>query len=174
MWSTLWFLCIFSSRDPPLALFSWNPQFFYVCQGNFDFWSKFDHFPKYMSIWYIWHEIHAIRGYIQQEFIKQSLDHKEITSSCLLISTNCSSLRGFVNISVSWSFVLTNSSVMSPFCAWSLRKWCLICICLVLECCTGFFWNIYGTCVITFNRNMLKSQIEITKCLFHPNNLCTT
>ena len=28
---------------------------------------------------------------------------------------------------------------MSPFSAWSLRKWCLISICLVLECCMGFF-----------------------------------
>ena len=117
-WSTLRFWCIFSSHDPPSALFSWNPQFFYVqYQGNFDFWSKFNHFPKYMSIWCIWHKIHAIRGYIQQEFIKHSLDHKEITPSCLLISTNCSSLRGFINILASWSFVLTNSSVMSPFCA---------------------------------------------------------
>ena len=34
-------------------------------------------------------------------FIKNSLDHKEITSSCLLISTNCSSLKGFVKISAS-------------------------------------------------------------------------
>ena len=34
-------------------------------------------------------------------FIKQSLDHKEITPSCLLISKNCSSLRGFIKISTS-------------------------------------------------------------------------
>ena len=92
-----------------------------------------------MSIWCIWHEIHAIKRYIHQEFIKKSLDHKDITPSCLLISTNYSSLRGFVMISASWSFMLTNSSVMSPFYAWSLRKWCFIFICLVLECCTGFF-----------------------------------
>ena len=32
---------------------------------------------------------------------KQSLDHKEITPSCLLMSTNCSLLRGFVKISTS-------------------------------------------------------------------------
>ena len=92
-----------------------------------------------MSIWCIWHEIHAVRRYIHQEFIKQTLDHKEITPNCLLISTNCSSLRGYVKISASWSFVLTNSSLMSPFCAWSLRKWCLISICLVLECYMRFF-----------------------------------
>ena len=96
-----------------------------------------------------------------QEFIKQSFDHKEITPSCLLISTICSSLRGFVKISSNWSFMLTDSSVMSPFCAWSLRKWCLISICLVLECCTGFFEmfitlvlsHLIGTCL----KNKLKS-----------------
>ena len=91
------------------------------------FWFLVENWPlsKYMSIWCIWHEIHAIRRHIYQEFIKQSLDHKEITPSYLLISTNCSSLKGFVKISTSWSFVLTNSSVMSPFCSWSLRKWCI-------------------------------------------------
>ena len=73
-----------------------SPIFYVQCQGNFDFWSKFDHFPKCISIWCIWYEIHAIIMYIQQEFIKQSFDHKEITPNCLLISTNCSSLRGFV------------------------------------------------------------------------------
>ena len=35
--------------------------------------------------------------------------------------------------------MLTNSSVISSFCVWYLRKWCLISICLVLECCTRFF-----------------------------------
>ena len=34
-------------------------------------------------------------------FIKNSLYHKEITPSYLLISKNCSSLRGFVKISAS-------------------------------------------------------------------------
>ena len=156
-WSTVnfQFLCIFSFRDPPSAFLSWNPQFFYAqCQGNFYFWSKINHLSKYMFIWCIWHEIHAIKRYIHQEFIKKSLDHKEITPSCLLISTNCYSLRDFVNISANWSFVLTYSSVMSPFCAWSLRKWCLIFICLVLECCTRFFYilmalvlsHLIGTC----------------------------
>ena len=112
-----------------------------LCLMPSEFWFLVEIWPlsKYVSIWCIWHEIYPIRRYIHQEFIKQTLDHKEITPSCLLISTNCSSLRGFVKISASWSFVLTNSSVISPFYAWSLRKWCLISICLVLECCTRFF-----------------------------------
>ena len=60
----------------------------------------------------------------------------------LLMSTNCSSLRSFVKISTNWSLVFTNSSVMSSFCVWSLRKWCLISICLVLECYTRFFYRL--------------------------------
>ena len=118
-WSSL---CLFQLKSP-----------IFLCPMPREFWFLVENWPlsKYMSIWCIWHEIHAIRRYIHQEFIKQSLDHKEITPSCLLISTNCFSLRGFVKISTSKSFVLTNSSVMSPFCAWSLRKWCLISICLI-------------------------------------------
>ena len=149
------------------------PNFDAQCQGNLDFWSKIDCLTKYMSTWCIWYEIHAIRWYIHQEFIKQSLDHKEITPSCLLISTNCYSLRGFVNISTNWSFVLTKSSVMSPFCAWSLRKWCLSSICLVLKCCTRFF-QIFMALVLSHLIGRCSKDIKITKCLFHPKNLCTT
>ena len=146
--NNLTFHILFISRfliRPPFSVEI--PIFYTQCQGNFDF---------YMSIWSLWHEIHAIRRYIHQKFIKQSLDQKEITPSCLLISKNCSSLRGFVRISANWSFMLTNLSVMSPFCAWFIRKWCLISICLVLECCTRFFLYIYGTSIITFNRTILK------------------
>ena len=136
---TFLILCIFSSRDPPIAIFSWNPQFFMPNAKRILIFGKKLTIYLSMSIWCIWCEIHAIRRYIYQEFIKKSLDHKEITPCCLLISTNFSSLRGFVKISASWSFVFTNSSVMWPFCTWSLRKWCLISMYFVLECYTGFF-----------------------------------
>ena len=144
-----------------------SPIFLCPMPREFLFLVKIDYLTKYMSIWCIWHEIHAIRGYIHQEFIKQSLDHKEITPSCLLILTNCYSLRGFVNISTSRSFVLTKSSVMSPFCTWSQRKWCLISICLVLECYMRFFEifmalvlsHLIGTC----SKDKLKS---LRWCLF--------
>ena len=127
----------------------WSPLPFSVEIPNFwcsmprEFWFLVEiwSLSKYMSIWCIWHEIHAIRRYIHQEFIKQTLDHKEITSSCLLIPINCSSLRGFVKMSANWSLVLTNSSVMSPFCAWSLRKWCLISICLVARDFFIYLWH---------------------------------
>ena len=78
----VYFLVLLSSPYPFQLK---SPIFYDQCQENFDFWSKFDYLSKYMSIWCIWHEIHAIRRYIHQEFIKQSLDHKEITPNCLLI-----------------------------------------------------------------------------------------
>jgi len=51
---------------------------------------------------------------------------------------NLSRTSGLVNKSASWFFVLTNFISQSPFRTWSLMKWCLISICLVLECCIGF------------------------------------
>ena len=48
---TFLLLCIFLSRDSPLAFLVEIPNFFYAqCQENFDFWSKIDHLSKYMSI----------------------------------------------------------------------------------------------------------------------------
>ena len=69
--------------------------FYTQCQGNFDFWSKIDH---YLSI--CLYDVYDLK-FMQSEsiFIKQSLDHKKITPSCLLILTNCSLLRDFVKIS---------------------------------------------------------------------------
>ena len=54
---TFHLLCIFSFSDPP-APFLYHfqlksPIFYAQCQGNFYFWSKFDHLSKYMSIWCI-------------------------------------------------------------------------------------------------------------------------
>ena len=37
-----------------------------------------------------------------------------------------------------WCSLSTNSMQQSPFDTWSLRKWCLIFICVVLECMTEF------------------------------------
>ena len=84
----------------------------------------------------------------------QDQNQRDITTNSLLILINLFSLRGFVKISSSWSLMPTNSSIMSPFCAWSLWKWCLISLCLVLECCTRFFemlmtlilLHLIGTC----------------------------
>ena len=46
---------------------------------------------------------------------------------------------------------------MSPFCAWSLRKWCLISICLVLECCIGTLMALVLSHFIgTYSKDKLK------------------
>ena len=46
---------------------------------------------------------------------------------------------GFMKMSANCSFVGMNSSFISPLRTWSFRKWCLILISFVLECCTGSF-----------------------------------
>ena len=115
--------CIFSSRDPPPALFSWNPQFFMSnAKGILIFGQNLTFFLRLFLYDAYDMKFTQSLGIFNQEFIKESFDHKEITPSCLLISTNCFSLRGFVKISSSWFFMLSNSSVMLLFCAWSLRN----------------------------------------------------
>ena len=56
----------------------------------------------------------------------------------LLMKFIRSSFRGFVKISANWFVVSINSNTTSPFCTWSLRKWCLMSMCLLLECWIGF------------------------------------
>ena len=51
---------------------------------------------------------------------------------------NLSSDNGLVKISTNWCSVLMNLSSISWFSTWSLMKWCLTSICLVLEWWTGF------------------------------------
>ena len=92
---TFLILCIFSSHDPPLPFSVEIPNFFMPnAKGILIFGQKL---IIYLSIClYDAYDVKFMQ--LKGIFIKQSLDHKEITSSCLLISTNCSSLRGFVNI----------------------------------------------------------------------------
>jgi hypothetical protein len=54
--------------------------------------------------------------------------------SSLLSSQNLLSSRGLVKISVSCSLVLTCEITMSPLMTYSLKKWCRISMCLILEC----------------------------------------
>jgi hypothetical protein len=46
--------------------------------------------------------------------------------------------RGLVKISTSWFSVLTWNTLISPFCWWSLKKWCRMSMCFVRLCSTGF------------------------------------
>jgi hypothetical protein len=59
---------------------------------------------------------------------------ESIIFSSLLSSQNLFSSRGLVKISVNYSLVLTCEIIISPFTAWSLKKWCRMSMCLVLEC----------------------------------------
>ena len=47
------------------------------------------------------------------------------------------SSRGLVKISASWFSVLTWNTSISPFCWWSLKKWCRMSMCFVRLCSTG-------------------------------------
>ena len=58
--------------------------------------------------------------------------------SSVLSLLNLSLANGLVNKTTNWCPVLTNWISQSPFWTWSWMKWCLISICLVLECCIGF------------------------------------
>ena len=71
--------------------------------------------------------------------MKVQTSFTSIMPSSLLILQKWSSFKGLVKISTSWLRVSTCSMHMSPLSAWSLMKWCLISICLVRECSTGFF-----------------------------------
>ena len=59
--------------------------------------------------------------------------------SSLLKAQNLYSSRGLVKISASCLSVLTCHKAISPLASWSRKKWCLISMCFVLECCTGLF-----------------------------------
>ena len=126
----------------------------FLCPMPREFWFLVEIWPlsKYMSIWCIWHEIHAIRRYIHQEFVKQSLDHKEITPSCLIISTNCSSLRGFVKYQQVDFLCLQIQVLCHPF-VHDLYENDYMLNPRVLH---KIFLYTYSTSIIIFNRNMLK------------------
>ena len=59
--------------------------------------------------------------------------------SSLRKAQNLDSSRGFVKISASCFSVLTWRISISPLVSWSLKKWCQMSMCLVLEWLTGLF-----------------------------------
>jgi hypothetical protein len=71
----------------------------------------------------------------------QATFERSITFISLLNVQNLVSSSGFVNILANWSSVPIEYIVISPFPTWSLKKWCRISICFVLECWTGFVAN---------------------------------
>ena len=66
----------------------------------------------------------------------------------------------------SWCLLSTNSVQQSPFDIWSLRKWCLISICLVLECMTGFLDRLIALVLSHFKRMWSRITPKFSRCCF--------
>ena len=88
-----------------------------------------------------------------KEYYKENIAYlrQEVSKipSSLQILRKGSDGSGSVNISASWNLVSTYSKDTSFFSTWSLRKWCWISICLVLECKTGFFVRLIALLVLS-------------------------
>src|SRR5688572_21625237 len=89
------------------------------------------------------------------------LRESKIFSSLLRAQNLCSS-RGFVKISASCILVLTRLRVISPLASWSLRKWCLMSMCFVLEWFMGLFASLIEHSLSHKGGILLNSQ---PKCL---------
>ena len=85
----------------------------------------------------------------------------------LLRKQNIVSSRGFVKISTSWFSVFTCDNSISPFASWSLRKWCLISICLVLECCTGLLASLIALS-LSHSNGILLNSTKNPQALLYP------
>ena len=81
-------------------------------------------------------QVHQSRCAIVQTTLRES----SIFSS-LCKAQNLDSSRGLVKILASCFSVLTWWILISPLASWSLKKWCRMSMCLVLECLTGLLAN---------------------------------
>jgi hypothetical protein len=70
--------------------------------------------------------------------INKSKFRESRTFSSLRSLQKVFSSKGLVKISASWFSVLTWNTSISPFCWWSLKKWCWMSMCFVRLCLTGF------------------------------------
>jgi hypothetical protein len=78
-----------------------------------------------------------IKGIEHMYAIDQSKLRESKTFSSLRNLQNIFSSKGLVKISASWFSVLMWYTSISPFCWWSLMKWCRMSMCLVRLCSTG-------------------------------------
>jgi len=76
--------------------------------------------------------------------------------SSFLRKLNLSLLRGLVNISASCFSKATSWITQSPLFTWSHIKWWCISMCLVLDCCTGFFVKFIAL-VLSQSNHILES-----------------
>jgi hypothetical protein len=78
-----------------------------------------------------------IKGIKHMYAIDQSKLRESKTFSLLRNLQKVFSSNGLVKISASWFSVLIWYTSISPFCWWSLRKWCRMSMCLVRLCSIG-------------------------------------
>jgi hypothetical protein len=78
-----------------------------------------------------------IKGIEHMYAIDQSKLRESKTLSSLRNLQKVFSSNGLVKISARWFSVLIWYTSISPFCWWSLRKWCRMSMCLVRLCSTG-------------------------------------
>ena len=82
--------------------------------------------------------IHASWSIKWCAIVQATLRESSIFSSLRKVQ-NLDSSRGLVKISASCFLVLKWQILISPLVSWSLKKWCQMSICLVLEWLTGLF-----------------------------------
>ena len=78
--------------------------------------------------------------------------------------------NGLVNISAICSSVLTWVSMMFPLSTWSLKKWCLTSICLVLEWWTGFLETFIAEVLSHLISKAPRSILKSPSCCFNQRS----
>ena len=88
--------------------------------------------------------------------------------SSLLKAQNLCSSSGLVKISASCCLMLTWCRAISPLASWSRKKWCLISMCFVRECCTGLLASLIALSLSHKCGILLNSQPKSLKvCFIH-------
>ena len=101
--------------------------------------------------------------------IQARLRESKIFSSLLKAQNLCSS-RDLVKISASCPSVLTCVKEISPLASRSRKKWCLISMCFVRECCTGLLVSLIALSLSHKRGIALKWQPKSLKvCFIHKS-----
>jgi hypothetical protein len=98
------------------------------------------------------------------------LQESKIFSSLLKVQNLCSS-SGLVKMSASCLSVLTWLKMISALVSWSLKKWCLISICLDLEWFTGLFASLMALSLshksgILLNLQPKSLKVNLIQCSY--------
>ena len=90
--------------------------------------------------------------------------------SSFLKAQNLRSSSGFVKISANCLSVLTWRNEISPLVSWSLKKWCLLSMCFVLECWTGLLASLMALSLSHIRGIFVNSHPKSLKvCFIHKS-----